>query len=247
MKKEELTDATRDYVERLNEATQEKAIAAISDLRRKGLPWLWIQIALEQKEPSDWERWGFGLIFRDTFKAQVDKKHDAAKRALKNNDSPQTPNSNRSIGDAESYCLENSDILLSLLGCGSWDELKCRISAIKGDGQVAFDTQDAPPMFYYVAYSDGSEPVGMELPYDVSRFHQLPAICDVPCFRTDEMGRHSFYHSWAIHYDCRNADAIRFALAKGHIPAEYRRGYAELLERLDRGENYTVPVVYCRP
>lgn len=242
-----LPESIQEYVNQLNQDTQEKALKAIEDLRQKNMPWLWIQTALNLKPKSDWEKWGFGLMFSDKFKAQVDKKHDEAKRAMRNDSLPQAASrkSITAIGEAQAYCMDNADILLSLLGCGSWEEVKSRIAAIKGSGEIAFDATDAPHLFYFQAYSDGREPIGVELPYDVSRF-TLPAVCDISCFKEEGSGDYRFYHTWALHYDCRNADAIRYALKHGHIPAESKRDYIRLLEKLSGGEHYEIPVVYCR-
>lgn len=236
-----------EYIEQLNQETQEKAVKAVEDLRQKDMPWLWIETALNLKPKGDWEKWGFGLMFRDTFKAQVDKKHDEVKRAMKRGTLPQAAPSTTSaaIGDAQAYCMENADVLLSLLDCGSWEEVKSRITAIKGSDEIAFDATEAPHLFYYLAYSDGREPRGAELPYDASRF-TFPALSETYCYRKDEKGEYRFYHTWALHYDCRNADAIRYALKHNHIPAETRGDYIRLLEKLSSGEHDELPVMYCR-
>ena len=67
-------EKVQEYISKLDSETQELAQKAIRDMRQEGKKWSWIITALEIKQPQEWEKWGFGLMFNDTFRAQVEKK-----------------------------------------------------------------------------------------------------------------------------------------------------------------------------
>lgn len=67
----------QEYVESLSPTSQDMARSAIKRLRKEspsGQPdWHWLLTALNAKKKDDWERWGFGLLFDNGFRAQVQK------------------------------------------------------------------------------------------------------------------------------------------------------------------------------
>lgn len=67
----------QEYVESLSPTSQDMAKSAIKRLRKEspsGQPdWHWLLTALNAKKKDDWERWGFGLLFDNGFRAQVQK------------------------------------------------------------------------------------------------------------------------------------------------------------------------------
>lgn len=67
------------YVSELNEDTQISAMTAIKKLREEDITWDFINTALNIKKKQDWEKYGFGLFFTDSFKAQVRQKLAKAK------------------------------------------------------------------------------------------------------------------------------------------------------------------------
>lgn len=131
-------ESIKQYIATLNPGTQEKAVKAVEDLRQKDMPWLWIETALNLKPKSDWEKWGFGLMFRDTFKAQVDKAHSRKKQEIK-----KAANDN-SFAAAEydadkAWCLEHEPQLLALLSCVSWKEVRDKLTPSNfGDAPLWF-------------------------------------------------------------------------------------------------------------
>ena len=64
------------YSEQLNTETQKKLVVAVRDLRKQTdkRTFLWIYTALNLKEISEWEKWGFGLMWHKEFIAQVNKR-----------------------------------------------------------------------------------------------------------------------------------------------------------------------------
>lgn len=72
--------SVKEYVDRLPEETRFIAEAAIKEMRENGCTWEWLNTALNIKSKEDWIKYGFGLFFTDTFKAQVQKKIQQKKR-----------------------------------------------------------------------------------------------------------------------------------------------------------------------
>lgn len=132
----------KEYIAALNEDTQEKAIKAVEDLRQKDMPWLWIETALNLKPKSDWEKWGFGLMFRDTFKAQVDKAHSRKKQEIKKaakDNSFAAPEQPAEYDADKAWCLEHEPQLLALLSCVSWKEVREKLTPSNfGDSPLWF-------------------------------------------------------------------------------------------------------------
>ena len=138
---ENYPESIQEYVSTLNQETQEKAVRAISDLRQKGMPWLWIETALNLKPKNDWEQWGFGLMFNDKFKAQVDTKHSRKKQELKNalKDNSFAAEAPAAIDPDKAWCLEHEPQLLALLSCVSWKEVRDKLTPSNfGDAPMWF-------------------------------------------------------------------------------------------------------------
>ena len=72
-------EQVKEYLEALNEDAKVSAMTAIKKLREENVTWDFINTALNIKKKDDWEKYGFGLFFTDSFKAQVRQKIAKAK------------------------------------------------------------------------------------------------------------------------------------------------------------------------
>ena len=72
-------EQVKEYLAELNEDTKISAMTAIKKLREENVTWDFINTALNIKKKEDWEKYGFGLFFTDSFKAQVRQKIAKAK------------------------------------------------------------------------------------------------------------------------------------------------------------------------
>ena len=61
----------KEFIDKLDYRTQQKAAVAIKDLLDNGKDWEWIDTALHKKSVGDWEQWGFGLMFNQNFNISV--------------------------------------------------------------------------------------------------------------------------------------------------------------------------------
>ncbi len=66
--------SVREFIESLPNETRFIGETAIKELRQNGTSWEWLETALSIKSREDWSKYGFGLLFTDTFRAQVQKK-----------------------------------------------------------------------------------------------------------------------------------------------------------------------------
>lgn len=64
----------REFIESLPNETRFIGETAIKELRQSGTSWEWLETALSIKSKEDWSKYGFGLLFTDSFRAQVQKK-----------------------------------------------------------------------------------------------------------------------------------------------------------------------------
>ena len=64
----------REFIESLPNESRFIGETAIKELRQNGISWEWLETALSIKSKEDWSKYGFGLLFTDTFRAQVQKK-----------------------------------------------------------------------------------------------------------------------------------------------------------------------------
>ena len=64
----------REFIESLPNESRFIGETAIKELRQNGVSWEWLETALSIKSKEDWSKYGFGLLFTDTFRAQVQKK-----------------------------------------------------------------------------------------------------------------------------------------------------------------------------
>lgn len=193
----------KEYIAALNPDTQEKAVNAVSDLRQKDMPWLWIEIALNLKPKSDWEKWGFGLMFRDTFKAQVDKKHDAAKRVLKEKGANiAAKSSSPKPQTAKERVLSHEEDLFRLLSCSSWEEIEKKMMPTNfGDAPMWYHP-DTNQWYAYTPELFNRKPVDFERGFSV-----LPK-------------------------DSRNKAAIAYALENHQVPEEFVEEWQNTLENM---------------
>ena len=80
-------------LDKFNDDVKVKASAAIDELAATGKSQEWIETAFAQKTTEEWEKWGFGLLFRKSFQEQVDKACGKVKESIaaKGPDFSQTP------------------------------------------------------------------------------------------------------------------------------------------------------------
>lgn len=64
----------REFIESLPNETRFIGETAVKELRQNGTSWEWLETALNIKSKEDWSKYGFGLLFTDSFCAQVQKK-----------------------------------------------------------------------------------------------------------------------------------------------------------------------------
>lgn len=75
-------ERVKNYIKQLDKETQEQANKCIKDLRGEGFKWSWIYTALSIKNPEDWNKWGFGLMFNEAYRAQVTKKTNKTREKI---------------------------------------------------------------------------------------------------------------------------------------------------------------------
>ena len=61
------------FVDEMPNVRRADAEDAIRCLRKRGSSWEYIDAALALKKREEWERYGFGLLFKDSYRAQVQK------------------------------------------------------------------------------------------------------------------------------------------------------------------------------
>lgn len=61
----------QDYMSSLDDEHKTLFSYSLKQLREKGTSWRWIHKALTLKDKSSWEKYGYGLLFTDSYKAQV--------------------------------------------------------------------------------------------------------------------------------------------------------------------------------
>lgn len=64
----------KEFIESLPNESRFIGETAIKELRQNGTSWEWLETALNIKSKEDWSKYGFGLMFTDSFRAQVQKK-----------------------------------------------------------------------------------------------------------------------------------------------------------------------------
>ena len=69
-------------LDKFNDDVKVKASAAIDELAARGKSQEWIETAFAQKTTEEWEKWGFGLLFRKSFQEQVDKACGKVKESI---------------------------------------------------------------------------------------------------------------------------------------------------------------------
>lgn len=214
-------ERVREYINQLDDKTQELANKAIKDVRAEGFKWSWIITALEIKEPEEWEQWGFGLFFNRTFRAQVEKELTKSRRlALEKanvwvRDDDEVPTIDISI-QANSDDMKTLDkgisALLSSIGL-SWEDV-----LNLADKHIA-QPEEAE-----------SAPKEVEKDYsDAPRWYDIKDKCwqdyDVSQFTDDTSIRNP-----RISMDIRNVDTIKYAFEKGDIPLSNRDYFQHLLD-----------------
>lgn len=216
-------ELVQEYISNLNKETQELANTAIKDMRAEGFKWSWLLAALEIKEPEEWEKWGFGLLFNNTFRAQIEKNLNKSRKQIKERmniwvrDEDSEEESTLSIaipanqkGDMET--LEQAiSSLLSTLGL-AWEDVADLADKNLGLTPAMREELDAIPDEVV------SAPIEIEKDYsDAPKWFDVWDDCwkeyDVSQFTMDTSQR-----SFRICRDLRNVDAIKYAFEKGDIP-----------------------------
>lgn len=64
----------KEFIESLPNESRFIGETAIKELRQNGVSWEWLETALSIKSREDWTKYGLGLLFTDSFRAQVQKK-----------------------------------------------------------------------------------------------------------------------------------------------------------------------------
>ena len=229
-------EKVQEYVSALSEPTQELANKAIKDMRAEGFKWTWLLAALEIKEPEEWEKWGFGLLFNKAFRAQVEKKL-ANKKSLPiwiADTEPTTDNYTLSFSMPTTHATSSRTILdeavtelIGSLGL-DWEDVMSVVQehlditpavkqaldtipdeAISKSIEIEKDCSDAPKWFN--KYSGKWEM------FDPKEF-------------TDEITT----RNPAVSMDVRNVDAIRYALENNIVPASNLAYFQRLLEAAER-------------
>ena len=75
----------RDYIESLPDESRFIGETAVKELRQNGASWEWLEVALSIKTKDDWAKYGFGLMFTDSFRAQVQKRLQRLKAKKESN------------------------------------------------------------------------------------------------------------------------------------------------------------------
>lgn len=232
-------EKVQEYISQLNPDTQELANKAIRDMREEGFKWTWLLAALQIKEPEEWERWGFGLLFNDTFRAQVEKKLKRIRKQsqeqssvwVRDDEEEDTYTLTIRRMDDNFKTLEDgiSSLLASLGLC--WDEVlelaekhldispqeKEILDAIPDEVisapvEIEKDYSNAPKWF------DTKENRWRD--YDVSQFTSDTSI-----------------NNPRISFDVRNVDTIKYAFDMQDIPAYNIDYFQRLLDAAEHMQN----------
>lgn len=112
-------------LDKFNDDVKVKASAAIDELAARGKSQEWIETAFAQKTTEEWEKWGFGLLFRKSFQEQVDKACGKVKESIaaKGPDFSQSPQD-----DDKNWVLEHYKELFGILSCSSWTDVKAKLT-----------------------------------------------------------------------------------------------------------------------
>ena len=71
---DDYTNKIEKYISKLTKERQNAFLESASQLYEKGKTNQWILAALSLKEPKDWNKWGFGLMFTESFEEDVEIK-----------------------------------------------------------------------------------------------------------------------------------------------------------------------------
>ena len=72
----------KEYSAYLPNHMQKEFLLQVRKLKNDGMSYEWIYRALTNKEPEAWQQWGFGLLWRNEYRAQITKLIEAEKKQL---------------------------------------------------------------------------------------------------------------------------------------------------------------------
>lgn len=61
----------REYARSFDNRTEKELLLQIKKMRAKGFSMEWIDKAITHKEPKDWQKWGFGLLYTTSYQEQI--------------------------------------------------------------------------------------------------------------------------------------------------------------------------------
>lgn len=72
----------KNYANNLPPHMQKEYLLQVRKLKNDGVSYEWLYRALTNKNPEDWSNWGFGLLWSESYRAQITKLIEAEKKQL---------------------------------------------------------------------------------------------------------------------------------------------------------------------